>query len=74
MEDDLSGFRGVTEDALSDSEELEGGCPFSFQKSYRWRMPFQVSEELMTENALMVLEELPMENALNAFRGVTDGG
>jgi hypothetical protein len=52
MEDDLSGFRGVTEDALSDSEELEGGCPFSFQKSYRWRMPFQVSEELMTENAL----------------------
>jgi hypothetical protein len=36
-------------------------------------MPFQVSEELLTENALMVLEELLMENALNAFRGVTDG-
>ena len=52
MEDAFSGFRGVT----------DGGCPFWFQRSYRQRMPFQVSEELQTEDALSV------------FRGVPDGG
>ena len=61
-EDDLSGFRGITEDALSGFRGVtDEGCPFSFQRSYRWRMPFQVSEELLTENAL------------NGYRGVTDG-
>ena len=44
------------------AENLDGGCPFWFQSSYRWRVPFQVSEELK------------MENALKGFRGVTDGG
>jgi hypothetical protein len=40
----------------------DGGCPFRFQRSYRWRVLFQVSEELQ------------MEYALKGFRGVTDGG
>jgi hypothetical protein len=36
MEDALSGFRVVT----------NGGCPFWFQRSYRKRMSFLLSEEL----------------------------
>ena len=51
-ENALNGFRGVT----------NGGCPFRFQRSYRWRVPFQVSEELQ------------MDNALKGLRGVTNGG
>jgi hypothetical protein len=35
MEDALSGFRVVT----------DGGCPFWFQRSYRKRMSFLLSEE-----------------------------
>jgi hypothetical protein len=40
MEDALSGFRGAT----------DRGCPFRFQRSYRRRMPFLVSEEFLMED------------------------
>ena len=50
MKNALNAFRGVT----------DGGSPFRFQRSYRWRMPLKVSEELQTEDVL------------NGFRGVTD--
>jgi hypothetical protein len=52
MKNALNGFRGAT----------DRGCLLWFQRSYRWRAPFQVSEELK------------MENALKGFRGVTNGG
>ena len=48
-----------TENVLSCSRKTtEGGCPFWFQSSYRWRMIFLVSEELQTEDALSDSEEL----------------
>jgi hypothetical protein len=36
MENTLNGFKGDT----------DRGCPSWFQRSYRWRMPFLVSEKL----------------------------
>ena len=48
-EDALSGCRGVTDRMFF--LVTDRGCPFWFQRSYRWRMPFLVSEELQTEDA-----------------------
>jgi hypothetical protein len=48
MEDALSGFRVVT----------NGGCPFWFQRSYRKRMSFLLSDQLQTEGAFLVSEKL----------------
>ena len=61
--DALSGCRGVT-DRISFlvAEKIDGGCPFWFQSSYQWRMPF------------LVAEELQMENVLSCCREATDGG
>jgi hypothetical protein len=44
-EDALSGCRGVT-DRISFlvAEKIDGGCPFWFQSSYQWRLPFLVAE------------------------------
>jgi hypothetical protein len=73
-EDALSGCRGVidrmfflvaeklqTEDALSGFRVVtNGGCPFWFQRSYRKRMSFLLSEELDG-------------GCLSGFREVIDG-
>jgi hypothetical protein len=48
-EDALSGCRGVT-DRISFfvAEKIDGGCPFWFQSSYQWRMPFLVHSPSVT--------------------------
>jgi hypothetical protein len=86
-EDALNGFRGVTDEECPEwfQRNYRRRISLRFQRSYRWRMPVMLSEELQMKNALnafrsyrrrmsfQVSEELQMEGALSGFRGVTDG-